>query len=51
MPFLFEVALGGVAFSFLSSLAVAAREAQKPKTPYQMWMAEIDKFNVVKSQP
>lgn len=48
MPFMFEVVLGGVAFSFLSSLAIAARGAQKPQTPYQKWLAEIDKSNVVK---
>ena len=48
MPFLLEVAIGGVAFSLLSSLAVVAREAQRSKTPYKKWLAEIEKINVVR---
>ena len=50
MPFLAEVALGGIAFSLLSSLAITAREAQKPKTPYQEWLAQIKKINVVRDR-
>ncbi len=51
MPFLLEVAIGGIAFSFLSSLAEVAREAQKPKTPYQIWLAETGKINIVRDRP
>ena len=50
MPFLFEIAVGGVVFSFLSSLAAAAREAQKPKSHYDRWLAEIQKTSIVKDQ-
>jgi|GEM_PF-2716175 len=50
MPFLFEVALGGVAFSFLSSLAVVARDARTPKTAYEEWLIEIDAINVIKDR-
>lgn len=50
MPFLLEVALGGVVFSLLSSLALVAREARRPKTPYQKWLAEIEKINVVRNR-
>lgn len=50
MPFLFEVALGGVAFSLLSSLATAARDAQRTKSPYDRWLAEIQKTSIVKDQ-
>ena len=47
MPFLVEVALGGVAFSLLASIAKVARDAQETKSPYQKWLAEVRKSNIV----
>ena len=51
MPLLIEVALGGASFSLLSSLAAAARYARETKSPYQKWLAEISKLNVVRDRP
>ena len=51
MPFLLEVALGGVAFSLLASLAKVAGDSQKPKSPYNRWLAEIQKTSIVKDGP
>ena len=50
MPFLLEVALGGVAFSLLASLAKVAGDSQKPKTPYDRWLAEVKETTIVKDR-
>jgi len=47
MAFVIAIALGGISFSFLSSLAVFLRNARKPKTAYQTWLADVRRQSVV----
>jgi hypothetical protein len=51
MPSILGIALGGVCFSILLSGALVARHSVRPKTPYQAWLAEIKKINIVRDRP
>ena len=47
MSFVLGLVLGGVCFSLLLSVCVLAKQATEPKTPYEEWLAEVQKMNIV----
>ena len=50
MPGILAIALGGVVFSLLLSIALVIRHSRRQQTEYEKWLEEANKNNIVKNR-